>query len=447
MKVISPKYIITMNKQREILEGYSLLISEGKIINIEKTHILENLARENKWLVYNFYDMVLIPGFVQTHIHLCQTLFRGLADDLELLDWLQLKIMPYEYAHNKDSMKYSALTGIAELIRCGTTTIMDMGSLNHSDVIIEQLIDSGIRAFHGKAMMDINTLYPKLSESTSSALKTSEELARTFHNSANGRIKYAFAPRFILTCSDELLVETNEMLKDFDGALFHTHASENRTELENVRKTRGKDNIETFEELKILNNKSCIAHCIWVNENEINLIKEREARVLHCPSSNLKLASGIANVPRFLKEGISVSLGADGAPCNNFLDIFVEMRLASLIQKPLHGPKTMDAKTVFEMATIGGAKALHLENEIGSIEIGKKADLVIIDPEQIHNTLLINKENLYSLIVYGCNHTNVHSVMIDGEWIYRNRKFEKLDDDEIRIRSEEELEKLLRRVN
>ncbi len=446
MIVISPSYIVTMNRNYEILKDYSVLISENKIQKIEHRDKLESLAKQNGWEIIDAAEQILIPGFVQTHIHLCQTLFRGLADDLELLDWLQLKIMPFEFAHNKESMKYSALLGISELIRCGTTTILDMGSLNHSDVIFEQLINSGLRAFHGKAMMDINNLYPELSESTESAIKSSEDLATNFHNKENGRIKYAFAPRFILTCSDELLKETNELVKSYPGSLFHTHASENRTELENVRKRCGKDNIECFEELEILNDRSCIAHCIWLNENEINLMKERDARVLHCPSSNLKLASGIANIPRYLREGISVSIGADGAPCNNFLDIFVEMRLASLIQKPIHGPTSMSAKEVFEIATIGGARALHLQNEIGSIEEGKKADLVLIELNKIHNSLIVNEENLYSTIVYTCDHSNVKSVMIDGAWVYRNKEFKTIDSNEIVSKSKEELKKLLIRV-
>lgn len=447
MIVISPKYIITMNRNYEILNNHSILINGNRIEKIDRTEKLEQYAKANKIKILNAADELLIPGFIQTHIHLCQTIFRGLADDLELLDWLQMKIMPYEYAHNKNSMKYSALLGISELIRCGTTTILDMGSLNHSDVIFDQLISTGLRAFHGKAMMDINTLYPKFSESTESALKSSEELAKTFHNSANGRVKYAFAPRFILTCSDNLLKETIEMLKDFPGSLFHTHASENRSELEVVRKRTGKDNIESFEELNILNERSCIAHCIWLNESEIQLMKKRNARVLHCPSSNFKLASGIANIPRYLKENISVSLGADGAPCNNYLDIFVEMRLASLIQKPIHGPTSMDAKTVFELATIGGAKALHIDNLVGSIEEGKIADIVLLDFNKIHNSILVSEENLYSTIVYSCDHTNIKSVMIDGKWVYENYEFKTLNVDEIKKKSREELKSLLNRVN
>ena len=447
MKVISPAIIVTMNAKYEILRDHSLLISKNRIVSIEKTSALESKAKEFGWELFQFPDLILIPGFVQTHIHLCQTLFRGLADDLELLDWLQLKIMPYEFAHNKESMKYSALLGISELIRCGTTTILDIGSLNHSDVIFEQLQITGMRAFHGKAMMDINTLYSKLSEPTKDAIRTTEELAKEFHNKADERIKYAFSPRFILSCSDELMKTTKELMNEFPGTLFHTHASENRIELENVRNRFGKDNIEVFEELEILDDKSCIAHCIWLNDKEINLMKHREARVLHCPSSNLKLASGVAKIPRYLNEGISVSLGADGAPCNNFLDIFIEMRMASLIQKPFYGPEVMNAKQVFELSTYGGAKALHLEKEIGSIEVGKKADLVLLEVNNIHNALIFDEDKIYSTIVYTCDHTNVNSVMIDGRWVYLNREYTTLDVELVKERAREELKKLLNRVN
>lgn len=447
MKLISPKYIVTVNQERDILTNHSVLIDGNYIKKIELTEVLKSEVQNEICDIVDVPDLILIPGFIQTHIHLCQTLFRGLADDLELLDWLQYKIFPFEAAHSKESMRVSARLGLSELVRSGTTTILDMGSINHSDVVFEELQKFGIRAFHGKAMMDINNIYPKLSEKTSDAIESSRQLAKAFHNSSNGRIKYAFAPRFLLSCSDELLKESNNLVHDFPESVFHTHASENRSELEAVRQRCGRDNIEHFEEIQILNDRSCIAHCIWLSDNEVNLMKNRKSRVLHCPSSNLKLASGIANIPRYLKEGINVSLGADGAPCNNFLDIFVEMRLASLIQKPIHGPKVMNAKTVFELATIEGARALHLENKIGSIEEGKKADLVLLDLNKIHNSLSDAKEDLYSKIVFSCDHSNVHSVMVEGDWIYSNKSFVKYDERKIVSNAKAELKKLLNCVS
>ncbi|MBM4176022.1 MAG: amidohydrolase family protein, partial [Ignavibacteria bacterium] len=193
MKLISPKYIVTVNPRRDILHNHSILIDENYIKKIELTEVLKAEAQNEICDFIDVPNLILIPGFVQTHIHLCQTMFRGLADDLELLDWLQYKIFPFEAAHSKDSMRASVQLGLAELIRGGTTTILDMGSINHSELVFEELQKFGMRAFHGKAMMDINEIFPKLKESTKQSLKSSEELARRFHNSAGGRIKYAFA--------------------------------------------------------------------------------------------------------------------------------------------------------------------------------------------------------------------------------------------------------------
>ncbi len=204
-------------------------------------------------------------------------------------------------------------------------------------------------------------------------------MRKTFHNSAEGRIKYSFSPRFVLSCSEELLKETKEIMKDFPGSVYHTHSSESVDEINEVRKRFHKENIEYFNSIGVLDDHTVLAHCVHTSDNERKMLKDRNTRIAHCPSANLKLGSGIAPIPQYLKEGISVTLGADGAPCNNNLSIFNEMRLASLIQKPIHGAEVMDAKTIFRMATIEGAKALHLQDEVGSIEIGKKADLVLID--------------------------------------------------------------------
>jgi cytosine/adenosine deaminase-related metal-dependent hydrolase len=221
------------------------------------------------------------------------------------------------------------------------------------------------------------------------------------------------------------------MMKDFPGSLFHTHSSENKSEVETVRKLTGKENVEYFESIGILDDKTILAHCIHLNNSEIKSLKKNEVRVAHCPSSNLKLGSGIANIPRYLKEGISVSLGADGAPCNNNLSIFSEMRLAALIQKPAHGSTSMDAKTVFRLATIEGAKALHLENEIGSIEIGKKADLVLLNIEKADQPLLVDDELIYSSIVYSASKQNIEKVFIDGELLVENGKSKLYDEDKL----------------
>ncbi|MBN1302335.1 MAG: amidohydrolase family protein [Melioribacteraceae bacterium] len=442
-QVIIPKAIVTVNNKNEILYNHVLVIEDGIISSIKPEEHFDINSFEG--LVHEHRDLILIPGFVQTHIHLCQTLFRGLADDLELLDWLQMKIFPYENAHDINSLSASVRLGIAELQLGGATTILDMGTINHQDVIFNELIDSKMRAIAGKCLVDINDLYPEFKESTRDSIDTCNELAEEFHNKTS-KIKYGFAPRFVLSCSEELLRESYEMSKNFHGSLYHTHSSENKSEIDAVRKLHGAENIEYFDRIGVLGDTTILAHCIHVNDMERVKLKKSDTRVAHCPSANLKLASGIANIPGYLKEGISVSLGADGPPCNNNLDMFTEMRLASLIQKPIHGPGIMDALTMLRLATIEGAKALHLDSETGSIEIGKKADLVLLDLMKAGNPILMSDAEIYSSIVYSSGIHNVDHVMIEGEWIVRNSESLLFDTKELLATAEGELTKLINRV-
>lgn len=442
--IIVPKNIVTVDSKERILKNHFVEIENGIIIRIAKND--EKYFKKSKNDVYRFENLTLIPGFVQTHIHLCQTLFRGLADDLELLDWLQLKIFPYENAHNKNSLLSSVRLGINELLFSGTTTLLDMGTLRHQEVIFEELRSSGIRAIAGKCLIDENDLFPQFKSDTKSELEEIYQLAKSYHNTSNGKIKYGFAPRFVLSCSEELLKESFEMKKDFAGSLYHTHSSENKDEIAEVKRRHKKENIEYFNAIGVIDDHSVLAHCIHVNDKETELLKKKNVRVSHCPSSNLKLGSGIANIPKYLKKGISVSLGADGAPCNNNLSIFNEMRLAALIQKPIHGSTVIDAKTVFKLATIEGAKALHLQNEVGSIEVGKKADLVLMDLSSNIHSVSESDDSIYSNIVYSSSSDSVYSVMVEGEWKVLNKKSLLYDQAELNQKSKEELKKLLNRV-
>jgi len=433
-----------MDSSRRVLPGGAIITGGPSIESILTAQELAALP-PFEGTVLNAPSLTVIPGFVQTHIHLCQTLFRGLADDLELLDWLRLKIYPFEAAHNAASMRASAMTGLAELIRSGTTTIMDMGSVAHEDEIAGAVEETGIRAFIGKAMMDMNDVHPALRETTEESLRLTLAQAQRWHGKAGGRMRYAVAPRFVLSCTDRLLKEAHAMTASFPGMLFHTHAAENRHEMDEVRKRCGADNIEFFEKLGILRANTCLAHCIWISETEIALLREREARVLHCPTSNLKLGSGIAPVPGLLSRGISVSLGADGAPCNNTLDMFQEMRHAALIQKPVHGAQSMPAAAVFELATRGGAHALGLAAETGSLEPGKKADVVLLDLGRLWNPA--DESNPYSAIVYSCTPENVRYVMIDGAWVYRDGSHTTLRPGAVAAGAKKELRLLLDRVH
>ncbi len=445
IKVLIVDKILTASSD-ELLKNAAIVINGNQIEKIISLREIDEYKKRYCEII-DASHLIAIPGFIQTHIHLCQTLFRGMAENLLLLDWLSKKIFPFEAAHDEKSMYYSSLIGISELIRSGTTMILDMGSVNHHEQVIRAIGETGFKAFTGKAMMDINEVYPKLKETTSSSVSSTLDLAQKWHKSYDGRVRYAPAPRFVLSCTDGLMQEAFKIVAENDGMIFHTHASENNGEIHAVRERCGMDNVEFLNHLGVLSEKSVLAHCIHLDHDEIGIIKKTQAKISHCPSSNLKLGSGIANVPLYLSEGISVSLGADGAPCNNNLNMFMEMRLAGLIQKPLHGPTSMPAKNIFEMATIRGAEALGMQNEVGSIEAGKRADIVLLDLQKFWNPLIQDEaENLYTTIVYSADREDVDSVMIDGRWVYKNKNFFNLDIEKTRNSSEEELRKLLRRI-
>jgi len=431
--------IVTMNANRDIVRG-AILVEGQRILAVGRIPAREKRGARK----VDVKDRVVIPGLIQTHVHLCQTLFRNLADDLELLDWLRLRIWPFEAAHTATSASVSARLGLAELIRCGTTTILDMATVHHTDHIFEAIEESGMRAWCGKAMMDDTPGSPTLlQESTRWSIDESLRLMKTWHGRAEGRIQFAFAPRFVLSCSERLLIETRDHAKEA-GVLIHTHASENRSELDAVRKKCGMDNVSYFHHLKLTGKSLCLAHGIWLSEQEMHIVRDTQTKILHCPSSNLKLGSGIAKTPELLALGVPVSLGADGAPCNNNLDIFMEMRLAALIQKPRVGPAALTARTVFEMATVNGAKTLGAEDSIGSIEAGKKADLAVVDLTGLHCQ---PADDIYAQLVYSVKSTDVVSVMIDGRWVMRNRELTTLDEDKTGRSVSRELQKLLRRMN
>lgn len=443
-KLIIPKQILTVDDENTILSNHALEIEENKISSIILTEKINLNDYDGE--VFNFPELTLIPGFIQTHVHLCQALFRGLADDLLLLDWLQKKIFPFENVHNENSLRVSVKLGINELLLGGTTTILDMGTLRFQEVIFNELINSSMRAFSGKCLIDENGLYPGFKGETKNEISETYKLAKNYHRVNNNKIFYGFAPRFVLSCSEKLLKETKAMMKDFPGSLYHTHASENKAEVEEIRKRFNKGNVEYFDSIGLLNDHTVLAHCIHLNDNEKAILKAKQTRVAHCPSANLKLGSGIAPIPGYLEDNISVSLGADGAPCNNNMSIFTEMRHAALIQKPIHGPKVMDALSVYRLATIEGAKALHLEDEIGSIEVGKKADLVLINLDSYNNSVSEDEKSIYSDIVYSADVYNVEHVMVDGRWLVKENESMLYDQEKIIAEGKSELKKLLSRV-
>ncbi len=370
----------------------------------------------------------VIPGFVQTHIHLCQTIFRGAADDLALIDWLKQRVWPMKAAHTAASITASVRLGIAELIKGGTTCALTMETVNHTREVFKVVEETGFRATVGKCMMDKGDEVPRaLQEQTGTSIEESLALLDEWHGRASGRIRYCFAPRFAISCTRELLVKVAELARA-RGVMVHTHASENRTECELVQQESGLRNITYLDSVGLTGRHVALAHCVHLSNDEIRTLRTTGTNVVHCPSSNLKLGSGIAPVVTLLEEGISVSLGADGAACNNRLDMFTEMRTAALLQKALHGPEVLPASQVLRMATIDGARALGLDSEIGSLEVGKRADVAVVRLDRLHATPVTD---VVSALVYSAEQDDVDTVIIDGELLMRERELLKANEREI----------------
>ena len=389
-----------MNDAFDVIEG-DVLVRDGRIARIGPTPAGERVDR-----TIDGGGAYLLPGFIQTHIHLCQTLFRGYADDLALLDWLKTRVWPMEAAHTPASLAAAARLAASELLRSGTTSVLTMETVHDTDAVFAALEPMGLRAVVGKCMMDADAAVPsRLMEETGASIDESVAIAKRWHGRANGRLRAAFAPRFAVSCSRELL-EAVAALSGDHQLLVHTHASENRDEIALITARTGRKNIDYLADTGLTSPRLCLAHCVWVDDHEQALMAERGVKVLHCPGSNLKLGSGLAPVVEMRGKGISVSLGADGAACNNHLDMFEEMRLAAVLQSVRLKPGALTARDAVQMATREGARALGLDREIGSIEVGKRADLILIEGQG---------PDPYSTIVYACRGTDVRTTIVDGQ--------------------------------
>ncbi len=413
--------LLTMDAHDAVHEG-DLLIEDGRITRLAESGMKADV-------VIDATDCAVLPGFVQTHIHLCQTLFRGAADDLSLLDWLKKRVWPMEAAHTAESIRASARLGIAELIRGGTTCALTMETVNHTEEVFKVVEETGFRATVGKCMMDRGDDVPAgLQEKIDESIAASIELLERWHGAADGRIRFCFAPRFALSCTSELLSRVGRLARE-RRVMVHTHASENRHECELVERDSGLRNVAYLDSLGLTGRHVVLAHCVHLDDHELDILAKTQTNVAHCPSSNLKLGSGIAPVATMIERGISVSLGADGAACNNRLDMFTEMRTMALLQKTLHGPEVVPATRALRIATIDGAKALGLENEIGSLEIGKRADVIVVSLNEAHS--IPRSRQLASALVYTAQASDVRDVVIDGAVVLRERKLAGAKEDSV----------------
>ena len=423
--LIKNGYVISMNKNREIFKNGSVLIEDDKIKAVGKVeHSLVNADAE----IYDAQGKIILPGLVNTHVHLSQQLGRGVADDVVLLTWLRERVWPYESSFNYEDSLISSTACCVELIKTGVTTFLEAGG-QYVDAMAEAVEKCGLRACLSKSTMDEGEGLPKAWQKTAQEeLDFQEELFKKYNDTADGRIKIWFGLRTIFNNSDELIKGT-KILADKYKTGIHMHVLEVKEEMDYTRATRGETTVEHMNRLGALGPNLVAAHTVWLTEREIDLFRLYDVKVSHNPGAAMKVVLGFAKIPEMLEKGIAVSIGTDGAPSNNRMDMMRDMYLTSLIHKGRTlNPKTVSAEQVLEMATINGARCALMEKEIGSLEVGKKADLIILNPDTIHSLPVIDP---VANIVYAMSSENVESNMCNGKWLMKNREILFLDEKDL----------------
>ncbi|MGE0324128.1 MAG: amidohydrolase family protein [Polyangiaceae bacterium] len=428
--------IVTCDAADSVLRA-DVLVEHGRISRVGKvrpSHPVE---------VIDAKERLILPGLVMAHVHLCQVLMRGMADDLPLLDWLAKRIWPLEAAHNERSMRASAELGLAEMLCAGVTSILDLGTVHHHDVVFDACVRAGIRTFGGKSLMDQGSQVPaRLRETTAESLRDAERLADAWSKHDSGRIHYTWIPRFILSCSEAQIRGALERALE-RGALFHTHAAEHPGEKRAVREAIGGDDVDVLRRWGMRGRHCSIAHGVQLTSRQMNQLAKDGVGVVHCPSANLKLGSGIARVHELRQSGVTVAVGADGAPCNNNLDPWREMRLAAQLSSPIAGPGALPARAALRMLTIDAARLLGVDAEQGSIEVGKRADLLVVRRDELHTLPALDP---IGTLVYATQSRDVEHVLVGGQWAVRSGALLTLDTDKVRASAKLEAPRLMRRA-
>ncbi|MBQ6813159.1 MAG: amidohydrolase family protein [Methanobrevibacter sp.] len=391
-----------------------LLIIDDKIAEI-KRGIDESSAEK----VIDATDKILMPGFVNTHTHISMSLLRGIADDLELDTWLNDHIWPME-AHLCEEYCYiGALLGAAEMIKSGTTTFSDM--YFYMDGVARAVDEIGMRAVLSYGMIDFG-----IEEKRENEFKENIALIKNHNNTAEGRITTRFGPHSCYTASVDLLERVRKEADKYNVGI-HIHMNETMKEINDIGEAHdNKRPFELLDSIDFLGDDVVAAHCVWLDENEMNLIKNNDVKVSHNPCSNMKLASGAAPVGELLERGICVGLGTDGASSNNNLDMFDEMKFAALLGKvSTLNPKVLNADEVINMATFNGARSLNID--AGAIEVGKKADIILVDTNAPNMTPMSN--SLSSNLVYSANGSNVDTTICNGRILMEGRKLVSVDEE------------------
>lgn len=421
--LIKNAFIITMNKQRDIFPNGSVLIEGDRIIQIGE---VDEKLLEKSVEVIDVGGKIILPGLINTHVHTSQQLARGIADDVDLLTWLQKRIWPYESSLDYEQSYISSLACCIELIKTGVTTFLEAGG-QFVDAMAEAVKLSGLRACLTASIMDCGEGLPgSWNKNYKELISFQEELFKKYNNTCDGRIRVWFGLRTIFNNSDELLRETKR-IADLYKTGIHMHVAEIAEEIEFVKKKTGHHGtIDHLNHLGILGPNFLSVHSVWLTNEEINIIKEKDVKVAHCPGAAMKVVLGFAKVNEMMEKNVCVSIGTDGAPSNNRMDIFRDMYLAAVIHKGKSlNPQILKAQQILEMVTVNAAKCSLMEDEIGSLEVNKKADLIIVNCDYISSLPCYNVVNN---LVYCMGSENVDSTMCNGKWLMRNKALISVDE-------------------
>ncbi|HEX7957623.1 MAG TPA: amidohydrolase, partial [Pyrinomonadaceae bacterium] len=419
--IVSGGTVVTMDAGRRLIEDGAVAVAGGRIVAVGKrADVLRAYAARE---VIDARGRAVIPGLVNGHTHVPMSLFRGIADDLDLNEWLTKYIFPAEAKNvTEEFVRVGTQLGLAEMIRGGTTTYCDM--YYFEDAIAEETERAGVRALLGETVID----FPVPDNKTWPAAM---DYVRRFvaRWKGNRLITAAVAPHAPYTVSEAHLREVRAF-SDRTGAPVVTHVAETRKEVEDVSRDHGASPVEYLARIGFLSLRTVAAHTVHLTENEVKLLRQYGVGSVHNPESNMKLASGVAPVPQMLKAGVALGLGTDGAASNNDLDMWEAMDYAAKLHKLSAGdPKVVTAEEALAMATVGGARALHMEGDIGSLEEGKRADLVLVDLDSLHQT---PRYSVYSHLVYATKAGDVRTVVIEGRVVMRDRRLLTLDETAIK---------------
>jgi cytosine/adenosine deaminase-related metal-dependent hydrolase len=446
--LVSGGIVITMDPHRRIIRNGSVSVLDDRICEVGKTSEINSTAD----LKIDAEGMLVLPGLIDTHVHLAQALIRGCADDASLIDWLQKYVWPLQGNFDDEDGKTSAELCMLEMIKSGTTTFLEsnLSARYGFDGIAKSLNTSGMRGVLSRTVMSLPSyggqrgiMHPGMIEDPETCLREVEAHHKNWNGKGEGRINVWYGARSLGGCTPELYRQVSDRAKRLDTGVT-MHLGEVQEDVRFAKKEYGKTPVEFMDSVGLVRKRVVFAHGVWFTDNEWQILAKKGASVAHCPCSNMKLASGVARVPEMINTGVNVGLGCDGGPSNNCYDLIREMKLASLLQKVrLLDPLSMKASTVLELATVNGAAALGMQSQIGSIEVGKKADLILLSLKRPHLTPMFNP---VSHLAYAAEGSDVETVIINGKIIMEKRQVKTLDESKILQNAENRGCKLLERT-